>query len=68
MIKNKYAIKFDGKLVSGFSKVGQGMIQFVGVGGVAKLFASQEKAMAYLEKYADAGYGIEAEGSEIASI
>lgn len=68
MTKTKYAIKFGGRLVSGFSNVGQGMVQFAQIGGTPKLFATQAKAIAYLEKYADAGYGIEMEGSEIVSI
>lgn len=66
--KNKYAVKFNGQLIAGVTRKFQGMIQFVGEGGTPKVFSTYEKAKDFVSKYADIGYGIATQGSEIVSI
>ena len=65
--QTKYIIKDNGRAVSGFSRMFQGMIQFVGVGGTPKVFSTRQKAEDYISKYAGWA-GIEIESCEIVSL
>ena len=65
--QTKYIINYNGKAVAGYTRMFQGMIQFVGVGGTAKVFSTYQKAQDYISKYAGWA-GIEIEGCEIVSL
>ncbi len=62
----EYVIKQDGYSIAGFNpNIGQGIVQYAHDKGSTKVFYSMESARAFIEKYADCGWGLCSKSAEI---
>lgn len=66
-MSKRYAIKTPRGYIAGFSHTHQ-VVQIAGLPDRIKTFVSMTSALAFINRYADAGYGLESETAEVKEV